>query len=126
MAAFWVTKAFIGASAHRFDHVRSYIGVHDTVEWDVDRRQPHHAVLVVALAGGDDPLRTTISAQMRCPDGSTQSLFHIDHFFNAPGVNVEINWDVTIPTEIEGVIWFEVFVNDDLVTRSPFRVVRRV
>lgn len=86
---------------------------------------PHLLTAVIALKAGlargsvDITLRAEAPSGLRLPDMTVSVLLEGED----RGIALQV--PVAIPTEVEGLYWFDVLVDDRLMTRIPLRVVHQ-
>lgn len=78
--------------------------------------------LVLMFVSGTFVGKTAISVTVQGPDGLRKPIHSAEHFFEggARGANFIIRMKFTFQTE--GLYWFDVYANDQMVTRVPMRV----
>jgi len=78
---------------------------------------------VMRLAGGRKRGTVTVEIYCRFPDGARVRVTGPDRLlFDGPGSRHNSAPLIRVPTHTEGILWFEVVVDNVVLTRAPFEV----
>ncbi len=80
--------------------------------------------LFVSLRAGDARGPHQLGVRVLKPSGETSPRQNLAvHFEGGEDRGVDTNWRLQILYEMQGLYWFELFVDNSLLTKIPFRVV---
>lgn len=135
--------AFCEKVLHEADGVLSLIRIVDTINQEVQVRgasSPEaiekaiqsvppllcQLTLVLALKSGEAKGPHQVKIIPRLPTGEAKTPFSRTFYFEGEekGANLVLNFNFEFP--YEGLYWFEVYLNEDLLTRLPLRVRRNI
>lgn len=113
------------------DGVASFIRVVDriNVQGPTDELPPNMVIplaLVLNLKVGDARGKHKVTFRPETPSGQTLPEVSLQVLFEGDGdrgVNVNLNYGLKV--EHEGLHWFDVFVDSEMITRIPLRIIYR-
>lgn len=111
--------------------VLSMIGVVDRTTRTVTGPNPpaqmepftHRLFLVVALVSGDARGTHEVSLALQKPSGLREPLTTGSVLFEGDDRGANVIVELNIEAEMEGLYWVEVFLENEVITRVPWRVV---
>jgi hypothetical protein len=80
-------------------------------------------VMIIALKAGGARGRSTVAFDMEMPNGQRKPGRQYNAVFEAEDRGHNIVTDMSLRLELEGLYWFDVTVDGQVVTRIPLRVV---
>jgi hypothetical protein len=86
---------------------------------------PYQLTMVVALKAGEATGRSTVAIETESPDGITRAGPSFDVLWEAPDRGNNLIVGMQMVFEKEGLYWFNVLCDGQLLTRIPLRVVYR-
>lgn len=92
---------------------------------DLPEEMPPHEwefYLIVIFVAGVYVGKARVSISVQSPDGMRKPIHSAEHFFEGGGRGWNVITQMKFTFKTEGLYWFEVYVNDQAVTRVPMRI----
>lgn len=110
--------------------VLSLIRVIDTVTRTVRAPAPpeemptgqYQSTLVLMLKSGAALGRSTLKVIPRLPNGETRNPINVTVHFDGDEKGQNVVMDIEVPLEVEGLYWFDVYIDEEQLTSIPLRV----
>jgi hypothetical protein len=122
----WATAAVLCAGVVRGEEGKTFVDVFESIQVDpesVGRRSP--AVLFVSLAPErlPDPGEHEVQIVANLPDGQRESVGGARFTFDPRATGHDLSSSIAIPLAQDGRIWFDILLDNHVVTRTPLRII---
>jgi hypothetical protein len=113
------------------DGVNSLIRVVDRIYSMVQAEEgslpppPHNLTAVIGLKSGMARGNVQLSLRPEAPSGLRLPEFSVSVLLEGEDRGINVLIPLAVPTDQEGLFWFDVLVDQQLMTRMPLRVVHR-
>jgi hypothetical protein len=81
-------------------------------------------MFIAMVVGGPKASTTTIAITVTLPGADALEIYRDTFLFDGTGEGKVARVPLNIPPDVEGTIWFDVYLDERLTTRSPFSVTR--
>jgi hypothetical protein len=86
---------------------------------------PYTLTVIVSMRSGTARGSHELTIRPEAPNGMKQASFAVTVLFEGEDRGVNVVLPIPIQTDIEGLYWFDVLLDDKLLTRVPMRIVHQ-
>lgn len=126
----WVAAALLCREVHQQPGgaVRDVIGIFQEILVEIGDTIPTRepAKLFISFLRGETTGGHGISITANLPNGETQSVGQLDLEFQPGVIGNDVVAEIAVPTDQAGVIWFNILLDERLVTRVAVRIQHQI